>query len=297
MDIRSDDEVARPEAVERYCLPGVFARHEPAVDLLAPVVVDSPHSGREYPSDFVHAPPLHLLKGAEDAFVDELVADAPHEGAQLLTALFPRTYIDPNRHESDIDEALLAEPWPRGARPTRRSRRGLGLLRRMLSPTIPIYDRPLAVSEVERRLEDFYRPYHGALKSMLDGAHARFGAVWHVNMHSMKAKARGRDARPRADFVLGDLDGAACEPDFTAAVRDKLLSMGYSVRLNDPFKGAEIISRYSAPRTRRHSLQIEINRRLYFDEALLAKTDGFAKLRMDMRSLLASVVAYARCNL
>jgi N-formylglutamate deformylase len=297
MDIRSDDEVARPERIQSFCLPGVFARHEPALDALAPVVVDSPHSGREYPLDFGPAPPLHLLRGAEDAFVDELVVDAPHEGAQLLAALFPRTYIDPNRHEADIDEELLAEPWPHGARPTGRSRRGLGLLRRLLSPTMPIYDRVLAVSEVEGRLERFYRPYHGALKSMLDGAYARFGAVWHVNVHSMKAKARGRHARPRADFVLGDLDGAACEPDFTAAVRDSLLAMGYSVRLNDPFKGAELIARYSEPRARRHSLQIEINRRLYLDEALFAKTEGFARLRIDMRRLLASVVDYARGSL
>jgi N-formylglutamate deformylase len=297
MDIRSDDRVASTAAIQSYCLPGVFARYEPALDVLAPVIVDSPHSGREYPQDFAHAPPLHLLRGAEDVFVDELVTDAPYEGAPLLTALFPRTYIDPNRHEADIDEGLLAEPWPHGAQPTRRSRRGLGLLRRMLSPTMPIYDRALPVSEVERRLENFYRPYHGALKSMLDAGHARFGAVWHVNAHSMKPKARSRDARPRADFVLGDLDGAACEPDFTAVVRESLLGMGYTVRLNDPFKGAEIISRYGEPRARRHSLQVEINRRLYFDEAQLAKTEGFAKLRADMRRLLAATVDYARRNI
>jgi N-formylglutamate deformylase len=294
MDIRSEDTVARPEAIHSSCLPGVFARHEPAVEALAPVVVDSPHSGREYPVDFGHSPPLHLLRGAEDVFVDELVEDAPRVGAPLLAALFPRTYIDPNRHEADIDESLLAEPWPHGARPTSRSRRGLGLLRRMLSPTMPIYERALAVSEVEGRLERFYWPYHDALKSMLDVAHARFGAVWHVNVHSMKPKARGRNARPRADFVLGDLDGTACEPDFTMAVRDGLLAMGYSVRLNDPFKGAELIARYSEPRARRHSLQIEINRRLYFDEARLVKTEGFATLRLDMGRLLAVMVEYAR---
>jgi N-formylglutamate amidohydrolase len=307
MDIRSGDRVARggPQGgpkggddtapgIRRYCLPGVLMRHEPGPEALAPVVVDSPHSGRDYPEDFGHAAPLDLLRRAEDAFVDELIADAPAEGAPLLAALFPRSYIDPNRHEADIDESLLAEPWPHGARPTGRSERGLGLLRRLLSPTLPIYDRALGVVEVERRLAGFYHPYHDALRSLLDAAHARFGAVWHVNFHSMKAMGRGRHSHPRADFVLGDLDGAACDRDFTALVKEILTGMGYTVRLNDPFKGAELVTRYSEPRAGRHSLQIEINRRLYLDEAAIAKTADFDALRADMRRLIAGVVRYAR---
>lgn len=307
MDIRSGEAVARAaqkghqggsaeQAIQMHMVPGVLMRHEPPAEALAPVVVDSPHSGRDYPEDFGHAAPFDLLRRAEDAFVDELIADAPAEGAPLLAALFPRSYIDPNRHEADIDESLLAEPWPHGARPTGRSERGLGLLRRLLSPTLPIYDRALEVAEVERRLDGFYRPYHEALKALLDEAHGRFGAVWHVNFHSMKAMGRGRNAHPRADFVLGDLDGAACEGDFTALVQETLTGMGYSVRLNDPFKGAELVTRYSEPRAGRHSLQIEINRRLYLDEAAIAKTADFAALRADLRRLIATVVRHARSN-
>ena len=296
MDIRSHDRVARAEPIGRRHRPGVFERHDPAGEVAAPIVYDSPHSGRHYPDDFGHAAPLALLRRAEDAFVDELIADAPGEGIWLLAALFPRSYIDPNRHEADIDESLLAEPWPHGAEPSRRSERGLGLLRRLLSPQLPIYDRALAVAEVEGRIAGFYRPYHAELKSMLDSTHGRFGAVWHVNWHSMKAVGRGRNASGRADFVLGDLDGRACAPEFTALVRDSLIAMGYSVRVNDPFKGAELVARYSDPARARHSLQIEINRRLYLDEAVVAKTDGFENLKADMRRLMTAVVGFAREN-
>jgi N-formylglutamate amidohydrolase len=297
MDIRSPDRLARGEAGGRLNRPGVFERHDPPAEATAPVVYDSPHSGRQYPDDFGHAAPLALLRRAEDAFVDELIADAPGEGISLLAALFPRSYIDPNRHEADIDEGLLAEPWPHGAEPSGRSERGLGLLRRLLSPQLPIYDRALDVAEVEGRIAGFYRPYHAELKSMLDSAHARFGAVWHVNWHSMKAMGRGRNASARADFVLGDLDGGSCAPEFTALVRDSLTAMGYSVRLNDPFKGAELVARYSAPPLGRHSLQIEINRRLYLDEMQIAKTDGFQGLKSNLRRLMATVVGFARDNL
>lgn len=294
MDIRSPGGLARAREIHRHRLPGVLERHEPAPDALAPVVIDSPHSGREYPQDFGHAAPMEMLRRAEDAYVDELLADAPAEGVALLAALFPRSYIDPNRHVADIDENLLSEPWPHGAEPSPRSERGLGLLRRLLSPELPIYDRSLAVSEVEERIARFYRPYHAALKAMLDHAHVRFGAVWHVNCHSMKAMGRGRHAHPRADFVLGDLDGRACEGAFTRLVAECLKGMGYTVRINDPFKGAELIERYSDPAAGRHALQIEINRRLYLDEARIDKTAGFESLKADMRRLVATVAEFAR---
>jgi N-formylglutamate deformylase len=296
MDIRSPDRLARAPVPGHRYRPGVFERRDPPAEALAPVVYDSPHSGREYPEDFGHAAPLALLRRAEDAFVDELIDEAPGEGIAFLAALFPRSYIDPNRHETDIDESLLAGPWPHGAEPSGRSERGLGLLRRLLSPQLPIYDRPLGVAEVEGRIAGFYRPYHDELKSMLDSAHARFGAVWHINWHSMKAMGRGKNPSARADFVLGDLDGRACSPAFTDLVREKLSEMGYGVRLNDPFKGAELVMRYSDPRRGRHSLQIEINRRLYLDEALVAKTGGFGTLKADMRRLMTMVVDFARAN-
>jgi len=294
MDIRSPGGLARAGEIRRHRLPGVLERHEPAPEEMVPVVFDSPHSGREYPEDFGHAAPMALLRRAEDAYVDELLADAPAEGVAVLAALFPRSYIDPNRHVADIDEDLLSGPWPHGARPSPRSERGLGLLRRLLSPELPIYDRSLEVAEVEERIARFYQPYHAALKAMLDHAHARFGAVWHVNCHSMKAMGRGRHAHPRADFVLGDLDGRACAGDFTRLVAECLEGMGYTVRINDPFKGAELIERYSDPAAGRHALQIEINRRLYLDEVRIDKTADFESLRADLRRLVAAVAGFAR---
>ena len=74
-------------------------------------MLDSPHSGTQYPADFGCIAPTHVIRKAEDAFVDELFAAAPQCGASLLRALFPRTYIDPNRSLDDIDQALLDEAW------------------------------------------------------------------------------------------------------------------------------------------------------------------------------------------
>ncbi len=51
-----------------------------------PLVFTSPHSGRDYPKNFVAASALDpvALRRSEDSFVDELFADAPEFGAPLL---------------------------------------------------------------------------------------------------------------------------------------------------------------------------------------------------------------------
>ncbi len=275
-------------------LPGILIRRAPADPLaVRSLVVDSPHSGRAYPEDFGHAAPMALLRRAEDAFVDDLFEAAPKYGAGFLKALFPRSYIDPNRHEGEIDENMLEAVWRSNLKLSERTEMGLGLIRRLIKGNVPIYDRLLTVEEVEGRIARYHRPYHDALEAMLNEAHARFGAVWHVNAHSMKAMGRRKGQPiPRDDFVLGDLEGESCDVTFTEFVAETLRGFGYTVRLNHPFKGAELVTRFGRPRDGRHSLQIEINRGLYMDEDRIEKTEGFDALKRDVDRLLAAIAAF-----
>ena len=84
----------------------VYLRHVPTVAPL-PLVLDSPHSGTSYPADFDHLPSRAIVRRAEDTHVETLFGGAPDAGATLVEALFPRAYIDPNRHPSDMDPAVL----------------------------------------------------------------------------------------------------------------------------------------------------------------------------------------------
>jgi N-formylglutamate deformylase len=277
-------------------LPGVYERREPAGETV-PLVYDSPHSGRHYPADFGSALPEAVLRQAEDAYVDELIADAPALGVATLCALFPRAYIDPNRTEDDVDPALLAAPWPRPLAPGDKTRLGIGLIRRVVAPGLPIYARRLATTEIERRIARYHRPYLAALERLVHATHARFGRVWHVHWHSMKP--RGNASTPdgagscRADFVLGDLHGTACAPELTAAVRTFLEAHGHRVALNRPYAGAAIPRRLAAPMRGIHCLQIEINRALYLDEATVTKSPGFDALRTTIRTLTRHLAAVA----
>jgi len=262
-----------------------------------PLVLDSPHSGTVYPEDFRPAVGLELLRQAEDSYVDELYSRGPDHGAVLIRALFPRSYIDPNRSLLDIDASLMDGAWPGPAIATRKTELGIGLIWRVLDSGQAIYSRKLSVDEVKQRIVKYHQPYQRAVKDALDAAHEHFGVVYHLNLHSMPAlSGRVSDEGPgkaRADFVLGDRDGTTCGAEFTALVGDTLRAMGYHVKVNDPYKGVELVRAFSDPGAGRHSLQIEVNRRLYMDERTRAKAAGFDELQRNLDRLVEQVAAYA----
>ena len=286
-----------------------FSIEKPAKGTISPLplIFDSPHSGTHYPDDFDYACEFKLLEAAEDKFVDDLFACASQNGAAFLQAHFPRSYIDPNRAIDDIDEDLLAEDWsgPFQTNPSSRSHAGIGLIRRLVRPGIPVYNRALSSEEIIQRIEKYYRPYHAALENLIKDTHYNFGQAWHINCHSMPASSAypkrgiglvGNRAKP-VDFVLGDRDGTTCAHSFTLALKDFIKSLGYTVSVNDPFKGVELIEKYSSPAQGYHSLQIEINKTLYMDEETGEKTKNYNTLKSDIEKMIQFISAHIESGL
>jgi N-formylglutamate deformylase len=273
-----------------------FARHDPVVAPI-PLVLDSPHSGEHYPDDFDHVPPRALVRQAEDTHVARLWAGSISRGATLIEALFPRAYIDANRGLQDVDPALLADAWGEAIAPSRKSELGVGLVWRLARGGVPMYARKLRSDEIRARIDRCWRPYHAALQRALDERHAAFGCVWHIDCHSMFAigdQLSDDAGHERADIVLGDRDGTTCEAAFTELVARTLRSAGYSVAINDPYKGVELVRLHGKPAQRRHSLQIEIKRTLYMDEATLQPNAGYARVRRDLDRLVDALAGYLR---
>lgn len=263
------------------------------------VVMDSPHSGTDYPTDFYYACELSKLRTAEDTHVEKLYSFAPGLGVHWVEAHFPRSYLDANRNLSEMDTTLLDAPWPdpvaTDAATLSKVRLGKGLIWRSTDDGVPIYDRQLSVNEVQRRITDCWQPYHAAVAHAIDAAHGVHGYCIHINCHSMPAVASQCatefPGEVHADFVVGDRDGTTASPALSAWMCRNLRDLGYSVAYNHPYKGVELVRRYSAPDTGRHSIQLEINRRLYMDENTLAVTDNFAALQMSLRSLVTALIA------
>jgi N-formylglutamate deformylase len=274
--------------------PRAYILHTPTVTPAA-LLVDSPHSGMTPPADFDAAAPHAAILSTWDAFVDELWADAPAAGATFLAATFPRAYVDANRAADDIDPDLLTEPWPTPLEPTAYTRRGMGLIRRNALPDVPMYDRRLSVAEVEHRIATYYRPYREALRQQLDALHSRFGTVWHLDCHSMKSRGNAMNVdagATRPDLVIGDRHGTSADPTHTAWVADWFRARGHSVQVNEPYQGGDIVARSGAPASGRHSIQIEINRALYMDEATVTRGERFVQVRATCAAFLHDLTVH-----
>lgn len=269
-------------------LPHVAVASDPAS--MIPLVIDSPHSGRAFPAEGRCVAPVEALLASWDAYVDELWSGTSDVGGCLVAATFHRAFIDLNRDELDIESELLAEPWS-DTRPTALyAARGKGLIRRLALPNVPMYDRLLSVAEVKQRIERYYQPYNQALSAAIEAAYARFGTTWHINCHSMKSRGNAMNTdngESRPDLVISDRVGTTADPEFTRWVAECWSKLGYRVTTNHPYQGGDIVRRYGAPARGRHSIQIEINRRLYMNEQTFERHEGFARLEHDVRLFLA----------
>ena len=266
-------------------------RHLPGSSAL---VLDSPHSGTQYPSDFLFSCETNVLRQAEDTHVEKLYDFAPSLGVHWVEAHFPRSYLDANRNTTEIDETLLDAPWPEpietDAKALSKVRLGKGLIWRTTDEGLPIYNRQLSVAEVHARIASCWQPYHAAVASAIDSAHAVHGYSIHINCHSMPAIASSHatdfPGEKHADFVVGDRDGTSSNPALTRLMCDYLRGLGYSVAYNHPYKGVELVRRYSNPASQRHSVQLEINRKLYMNEKTLDIAPGFAPLKKHLQLLV-----------
>jgi N-formylglutamate amidohydrolase len=267
---------------------GVFELQRPAAARL-PLILASPHSGSDYPADFVAASRLDplALRRSEDSFVDELFAAAPSLGAPLLSARFPRAYLDVNREAYELDPAMFADALPgfiNAGSP--RVRMGLGTIARIVASGEEIYAGKLRFAEAERRIEGLYHPYHQALGRLVEETAALFGGCLLVDCHSMPSAAGSRCGADGADIVLGDCYGAACAPAILEAARHFFAARGFEVAVNTPYAGGFTTDHYGDPRRGRHALQIEINRGLYMDERNYRRKPRFARLATELADLV-----------
>ncbi len=263
-----------------------------------PLVLDSPHSGIRYPADFGFSCDLARLRRAEDTHVEKLYDFAPALGVAWIEAHFPRSYLDANRNITEIDTSLFDEVWPDPVATDpvvlSKVRLGKGLIWRLTDDGIPIYARQLSVAEVRERIERCWRPYHVAVAAAIDAAHARHGYSIHLNCHSMPAVASSHatdfPGEAHADFVIGNRDESTASAHLSRQICAYLTGLGYSVSYNHPYKGVELVRRHSDPARHRHSIQVEINRKLYMNEETLEITEGFAALQTSLRSLVAMLL-------
>ena len=276
--------------------PGLFLRYEPSGDAV-PVLVDVSRSGREYPKQYRSPLPFTTVHDNVSMYVEDLWAGAPDVGATLLYCTFPNTWIDVNRSELDMDPAIVDGKWPVELKPTPRTLEGLGLIKTKARYGEPFQEGKLTVAEIEERLNRYYRPYHAELKRIADDLHARFGRLRQISCHCMSAV--GAPTHPdagkeRADFCVSDLKGQTASKAAMELVVETLKAAGYSVSVNSPYIGNELIRRIGNPSRAIDSIQVEVNKKLFMDTKTFRPTEGLPKLKADIDGLLKALATAAR---
>ncbi len=296
------DERRRPGAANAAGADsGVFA--DPVITVApgrdaCPLVLASPHSGREYPASFRASSRLSALdlRRSEDAFVDLLIADAPAHGAWMIQARYPRAFCDVNREPYELDPAMFADPLPDYVNTSSlRVINGLGTIARIVAEGKEIYNRPLTFAEAEARIDGIYRPYHAALSAAIGRVLARWGYCIVLDCHSMPAVIHHGEGMmaENADMVIGDRYGGSCSRDLSDFTEMNLRHLGFTTARNRPYAGGFTTSYYSRP-PKVQVLQLEINRRLYMDEARIEPHKGFDGIRRRLGRFIADLCAYAR---
>ena len=258
-------------------------------------LITSPHSGHYYPRDFILKSKLdsQQLRLSEDMHIDALLADAPQAGASLLSATYPRAYVDLNREPYELDASMFSDPLPDYVnKDSTRVLGGLGTIAKIVTERLEIYDRPLVFSEAEQRIEKIYFPFHTCLKQQIETARDFWGKAYLLDVHSMPSNAVRKYKGGKSgsvDFVLGNRHGRSCDADIYDVVYDFLTDAGYYVEKNKPYAGGYITEHYGNPSEGFHTLQLEVNRKLYMNETsydLLGNSDEIRNLFSDLVSRL-----------
>ncbi len=244
------------------------------------VLFNSPHSGSIYTDSFVQLTDLSLrtLRSSEDLFVDQLFSPVVGLGSLMLSAKFPRAFIDLNRDSEELDPLLIDDLS--SYKDTLKVSAGLGVIPRVVADQIPIYRERLSIEVATERLQVFYFPYHDQLKSLIKQTQAAFKKVILLDCHSMpRSSLKVARQKDPVEVVLGDCFGRSCEHEIVVELKNLLTEVGFKVSLNKPFSGGFITRNYASPPNNIHVIQIEILRSLYSLEKQQTKNSEFLSIQ------------------
>lgn len=255
-------------------------------DMKFPIVLSSPHSGKEFPEEFLANSCLSRdeLRSSEDCFVDEIVKGASDAGIPMIAMNIPRTFVDVNRDKIEIDETMYFDSKKnQDLIGSRRCRVGLGVIHRIVSQNRPIYDGLISYKEAMERIKNVYDPYHKRLKQLVDRCHKKFGYCLLVDCHSMPSKICNimNESKP-VEFCVCTLFDESCPPAMSEFIGKELSAKDYRVEYNRPYAGAFITFNYCQPRKNIFTLQLEINRSIYMDEDVYNKNANFQRVSQNI---------------
>ena len=265
---------------------------QPVPDRRTPVLVSVPHYGTQplpdiTPDDYCEPWFETFAYGFADTFVGDLYGDLHEHGATVLATPFSRMFVDVNRRRDDYEHQD-------GEVHSRR-----GVVRTHTMRDVRIFSRPLALADLEARLQTLYDPYYSALEGLLTQLHEAYGYAMLLDGHTGSPR-RMKDHQ----VIIGTRHETTCARELVATVAAIFTRHGFEVHENvSGYAGGNIVATFGHPRTRRvHALQLEINASLLMmtsREEFIAHVsrggipekaeENIARVRQCLREVLAAL--------
>jgi N-formylglutamate deformylase len=223
-----------------------------------PILISIPHCGTAFPTELKGQYKQALINAPDDTdwFVDKLYDFAPALGITMITAHNSRWVIDLNRDPQSkplyTDGRIITELCPTTT---------------FLGEALYKDERKeIAQAEIERRVQQYYLPYHTKIEEELKRLKNKFGKVLLWDCHSIKQFVPTIRKEKFPDLILGDADGTSASKDLIATAWSCLNSSSHSASHNHPFKGGYITRHFGKPHENQHALQLEMTKVNYMDD-------------------------------
>jgi N-formylglutamate deformylase len=223
-----------------------------------PILISVPHCGTAFPNELKDQYKPELIKAPDDTdwFVDKLYEFAPALGITMITAHYSRWVIDLNRDPQSkplyTDGRIITELCPTTT---------------FLGEALYNDERKeIRQSEIERRVQQYYLPYHTKVEQELTRLKNKFGKVLLWDCHSIKQFVPTIRLEKFPDLILGDADGASASKDLIQSALDSLKASSFELSHNHPFKGGYITRHFGKPQENQHALQLEMTKVNYMDD-------------------------------
>lgn len=261
---------------------------EPNVEKV-PIILSSPHSGIEFPDEIKSLYKTQIVTQPDDTdwFVHRLYNFAAELGITTIHAKYSRLVIDLNRdpHSKPLytDGRIITELVPKTD---------------FLGNDIYI-DKKFVPddAEIERRLENYYRPYYRKIENLLQERLNKFGQVLLWDAHSIRRFVPTIQSEPFPDLILGDNDEKSADKKIIEIALSNLKNGKYEVNHNSPFKGGFITRSFGKPENNIHALQLEMAKTNYMDDDELTFNENRAnKMRNVLRPVFEKIIEFLTKN-
>jgi len=249
----------------------------------APLLISMPHCGEQLPPALAERmTPVARCVPDTDWHIPLLYDFVRELGASILRPTYSRYVVDLNR---SCDGVNL---YP-GQKTT------------TLCPTFTFHEESIYAdpadepddAEIASRVEQYWRPYHDALRAEIDRLVAEHGRVLVWEAHSIESELPMLFEGKLPNLNLGSNAGLACAPEVLAAAAAVARESGYTWSADGRFKGGYITRHFGDPAHGVHLLQLEMGRCAYMDESApwAYREAVAARVRVPLRAMVEGALA------